>query len=188
MLLRQKCNAKLYSVTIEGQNSDSKVLAVFWFLKFGLFFAAGVSVIHGFASNTQTWDLNWNYCAMSLAFITPALMIHMTELLYKWWPLIAKEMTSEHNLAIRMLLTGKTLLFSGIGARDTMLEKLIHTVRTFYWCAVVIEVVRSLPSVILVTAFSLYESFCLTVGVAIGWNYVFVGGLRLIELIFVDKD
>lgn len=188
VLLRQKLNVRLYSAMIEGQNCDSKVLTACWILKFGLFLAAGLFVVHGFATNTKTWDLNWNYCAMSLAFITPAMVIHSIEFLYKWWPLIKMEMTSEHNLAIRILLTGKTLLFSSIAARKTVLEKIIHTIRSLYWFGIVIKVLWSFPSVFLFTAVSLYESFYLKVGVVIGWNYLFVGGLRLIELIFIDKD
>ena len=188
VLLRQKVGAELYCKQIDRLNQNNAIRDVFWFSKFLFWAAAAIYVAYKMLTSTKTWDMNWEYCAMSLAFIIPALMIHLIELLYKWWPLIREEMTSGNNLAVRILLTGKTLLFSGIAARATPVEKIIHTIRTLHWFIIIVKAITVLPSVFFFTAVSLYESFYLKMGVVFASNYLLAVGLRLVELIFIDKD
>ena len=188
VLLRQKLGSDLYYKQINRLNQNEAILNLFWYLKFIFWFASVAFVIYMMLTSTKSWDMCWEYCAMSLAFIMPALVSHLIELLYRWWPLIKEEWSSKNNLAVRILLLGKTLLFTGMAARNTHIEKIIYAIRSIHWFAIIIKAITVLPSVFLFTAVSLYESFYLKMGIVFASNYLFAVVLRLIELIFVDKE
>lgn len=173
-------------------NNDCWVTQAFWLLKLILWVGAAIYIIFKFLTSKHTWDLNWQWCLHAFQFITPALTLHLIELVWKWYPVIAEEMISERNILIRILFAGKSVLFGGISLRKTLAEKIIYTIRTCYWFFVVVCIIVKLPGYILssfaLTEVTLWNAFCgLGMCLINEYEYIALAGLRLIDLVYAAK-
>lgn len=189
VLLRQKLGSSIYCKKIEGQNDDPRILNIFWVLKLLLWSATGVFILYKVLTNTIGWSYNYQWGYAATLIYTPALLIHLVELLYKWWPVIKGEMTSDHNLALRILFTCKSLLFAGITVRKTAAEKIIYSIRALHWVVVTASVLWSLPSVLHFGAANMvpvYAVICFLFANKLGYHYYVPVALRSIELVFFD--
>ena len=167
---------------------DRTVKEIFWLLKFILWSAGGIYPLYHCLSGNHTWDLNWQWCVKTFQFITPALFVHITELIWKWYPVVMNEMRTDRNIILRIIFAGKSVLFKGIYDQKTMAEKLIYTIRVCWWFFVVLGVILHLPSYFgsdLSLWMSPWECFSMLGLCLINENTMIVlTGLRITELFF----
>lgn len=173
-------------------NRDPKIRRAFLFGKLALWASAGLYLTICFLTNQKSWDTNWIICVQAFQFITPALCLHLLELIWKWYPVARNAFKERSYIFHGVLFAGVSVLFAGISKRKTLAGKVIYGIRTCYWFFIILGVVLRLPWILLSAVShgnSLWEAFYLLGGNLIHpKTYILLAALRIYELIICEDN